>query len=327
MKNLTRFLYEYFYYTRRERDATFVLILFCFIFFLLPAVYSHFIPPKPKYDFSEFQAAIAAATEKDTRAKDETENKPKLRGRSPASQPVVLFQFDPNTASKNDLEKLGLSNRTAQTLINFREKGGKFKTKEDLKKVYGLRDEDYDRLENWVEIKSLPNEAFTFKPEKTYHEETLTEPEQVSRIEKRATQFEKPYEPVSIDINTATLEEWQLLSGIGPAYSKRIVKFREKLGGFASVDLVGRTYGLPDSTFQKVKPYLQLSPISRKIKINSCSLEELKKHPLISNYQATILFNYRQQHGGFAELEDLKNIKAGFEDVDWPVLGAYFSFE
>ncbi len=324
MKNLRRHLYEYFYYTRRERDATFVLIFLCCAFFLAPTVYSYFMPPKPTYDFSEYQAAIAEFTEKTESEKEYFDDKPKSRNTAPAV-PVELFEFDPNRASKGDLVRLGLSPRTAQTLINFRSKGGSFYKKEDLKKVYGFRDEDYTRLEDWIVIEK-PKATPTRKksPPKDFEKDAAPT---FAEKDAEAVYRKKPAEPIYIDINQATQEEWQQLYGIGPAYSRRIVKFREKLGGFCSVQQIGKTYGLPDSTFQKILPYLTPSPVFRKIKVNSCGIEELKGHPLISNYQATILFNYRQQHGSFAGMDDLKKIKAGFGEEDWAVLKAYFSFE
>lgn len=119
---------------------------------------------------------------------------------------------------------------------------------------------------------------------------------------------------------------WQSIKGIGPAYAKRIVGYREKLGGFVSVDQVGTTYGLPDSTFQKMKPRLQASPVFRKIAINTASLEELKAHPLISWKQADIIISYRSHHGRFDNLEDLAKIKALPEDM-LANLNPYLNFD
>ena len=61
-----------------------------------------------------------------------------------------------------------------------------------------------------------------------------------------------------INVNAARAEDLKALPGIGDVLSERIVRFRNKLGKFSSVEEVGKTYGLPDSTFQKIKPYLVL---------------------------------------------------------------------
>ena len=264
MRNLTPLFYEYFYYTRIERNASIVLVILCMVFFLLPNFYPYILPPKPPMDFSEFRAAVVAATaEKSIAKNDQVTEQPKFRNDARRVVPVELFKFDPNTVSKDELVRLGLSPRTAQTLINFRSKGGRFFKREDLKKIYGLRQEDYNRLEKWV---SIQRKQADFSKEKWDEKEVVMKAPEATIEEKREKPFypKKEYEPVTIDINTATAEEWQQLRGIGPGYSKRIVNFRNKLGGFTSIGQVGETYGLPDSVFQKIVPFLTSSPISKK---------------------------------------------------------------
>lgn len=324
MRNLTHQLYEYFYFTRTERNASIVLSLLCLFFFLLPNFYSYVFPPPPPTDFSEFRSAISTAVVNQSTAENVGVREPtKLRGESPVAVPIELFEFDPNTATKAELVKLGLSSRTANTLINFRMKGGVFFKKEDMKKVYGLRQEDYERLESWITIERKARSSFEKGTAVNERNHETPSPEKMVG----SSSVKKEYVPVHIDINQATAEEWRQLSGIGPSFSNRIVKFRDKLGGFASIGQVGETYGLPDSVFQKIRPFLIPSPIYKKILVNRCSLDELKSHPYISSYQATILFNYRKQHGDLTNIEDLKKISAGFKEEDWERLEAYLSFE
>ncbi|HFA49809.1 MAG TPA: hypothetical protein ENJ95_12440, partial [Bacteroidetes bacterium] len=246
--------------------------------------------------------------------------------------------FDPNTATKEELIRLGILPRTANTLLNYRSKGGRFFKKEDLKKVYGFRKEDYNRLEEWIVVNNEKTQrewdnkkSKSEKPKPSFagnnSKKTPTGGADKKSFYPKKEYPKKEYTPPMIDINKTTAEDWQKLRGIGPAYSKRIVNFRDKLGGFVSVEQVGTTYNLPDSTFQKIKPYLTLSPVFRKIKVNQLDLKGLKSHPYISSYQATILFNYRKQHGDFTDMESLKKIKAGFKEEDWKRLEGYLSFE
>ncbi len=115
--------------------------------------------------------------------------------------------------------------------------------------------------------------------------------------------------PLKVDINKATAETFQRLYGIGPAYSARIVKFREALGGFSDIKQVSEVYGLPDSTFQAVRPNLEISPaILHKLNINTASKDELSFHPYLHWKQAKIIIAYREMHGPFGSLEDLKKI-------------------
>ena len=99
------------------------------------------------------------------------------------------------------------------------------------------------------------------------------------------------------------------MPGIGAKLAGRIVNFRTKLGGFYSVEQVGTTYGIPDSTFQKIKPLLRRSetPII-KININAATKEELSKHPYINWKLANAVVAYREQHGPYQAVADLKKI-------------------
>ncbi len=112
-----------------------------------------------------------------------------------------------------------------------------------------------------------------------------------------------------INLNEADTSELIVLPGIGSKLSARIVAFREKLGGFYAVEQVGETYGVPDSTFQKIKGRLQVDGNSiRKINVNSATKDDLKAHPYIRWNLANAIVEYRNQHGAFSSLEELKNI-------------------
>ena len=315
-------LQEYFYYTRSERNASIILGSLCFVFFLLPDVVALFSKPASQVDFTAFQEAIATVSRPAVAVNQAPANFRNAQQEAPSA--IQLFPFDPNTASREDLILLGMSPRLAQTIVNYRAKGGKFYKKEDLKKIYILREEDYARLEAWVQIQPPANEA---KNSKFAEQKAKTTPvdEKPDLVPVYFPTREK--KQIVLDINQATAEEWQQLKGIGPGFSRRIVNFREKLGGFSSLDQVGETKGLPDSTFQKILPSLQISPVFRKIRVNTATLEELKSHPYLSNFQATILLNYRLQHGAFSGMESLRKINAGFKDEDWKRMEPYLSFE
>ena len=216
---------------------------------------------------------------------------------------AILFPFDPNTATKEDFSKLGLAPKIAHTILNYRSKGGHFYKKEDLKKIYGLTEKEYSRLESSIKIE-----------------------QKVREVDKPAIQKIKVSKPTEIDINKATAEEWQALRGIGPSYSKRIVKFRDELGGFAKIEQIPETFGLPDSVFQMIKPYLKISPVFRKLNVNTATLEELKAHPYISYNQARGIVNYRSQHGQFTDFEGFEKIGGALKEGDLKRLRPYFIF-
>ena len=112
-----------------------------------------------------------------------------------------------------------------------------------------------------------------------------------------------------VDINIGDSAAYDGLPGIGAGFSKRIIKFRDKLGGFYKVEQVAETFGLPDSVFQKIKPYLKINSENiHKININTATEEELKVHPYIRWQLAKVITEYKKQHGNYKALEDLKKI-------------------
>ncbi|MCC7504932.1 MAG: helix-hairpin-helix domain-containing protein [Saprospiraceae bacterium] len=212
-----------------------------------------------------------------------------------------VFPFDPNTATADELRRLGLSDRLAANVLKYREKGGRFRDKEGFRKLYGLSEADYARLEPYLQLPIAADGA---------------SPRPVSY----ASGFNPgngKKEPQPVDINQATEADWQQLPGIGAWRAKQILAFREQLGGFVSVAQVAETRNLPDSVFQQIKPWLkQESPVFRQLPINRATAEELDAHPMISRKQADLIVRYREQHGPFGRIDDLKNI-AVFRDGIW----------
>ncbi|MCH2081625.1 MAG: helix-hairpin-helix domain-containing protein [Saprospiraceae bacterium] len=294
---------DFFYFTKKERRGIAILLGLSSILLLLPYLLA-FTKVEPTIDFTEVNKAIALMKVRQDSIRDSLSQ---IRDTSKVtwedksfktypkqqevalSTPRKLFAFNPNTASKAELQQLGIPARVSHTIDNYRKKGGKFFRKEDLKKIYGLQETLYQKLIPFIQ---LPDN-------KT---------------------------PLHIDINKATAEEWQQLRGIGPSLSGRIVKFRDKLGGFISIEQVAQTYGLPDSTFQKIKSKLKASPIQKTIQINSWSKEELQQHPYINWKQAQILINYRKHHGKFDGQEAILQSKA-FKKEELNKLLAYLNFD
>jgi len=209
--------------------------------------------------------------------------------REPLFTQGELFEFDPNTLSVGDWQRLGLNEKTAKTIINYRSKGGKFYKPEDLMRIWGMPEGFYERVKDYITITSIEM--------RTYPSNNLIP-------------YSKPEtKSVLIDINEADTSALIALPGIGSKLAARIINFRDKLGGFYSVDQVGETYGVPDSTFQRIKTRLQVNLNAlRKLNINTATKDELKVHPYIKWNLANAIVEYRNQHGTFKNLEDLKNI-------------------
>jgi competence ComEA-like helix-hairpin-helix protein len=221
-----------------------------------------------------------------------------------AKRSTENFPFDPNVASENDFLRLGLDARTAKSILNYREKGGVFRKKADFAKIYTLDEADFTRLEPMLQL-----------PEKAVFAQTSPAPSTYSTDSKPPSNpaFGKPKLAVNskIDINKSTAEEWKQVPGIGQVFSQKITAYREKLGGFYEIGQVAETKGLPDSTFQKILPFLKFeTPIYRKININSATVEQFVQHPYFDKKLAETIVAYRENHGAFKKIDDLRTIRA-----------------
>jgi DNA uptake protein ComE-like DNA-binding protein len=292
------FLNDYFNFTKKERKGTIYAIALILVLILFSFFSPYFIKKKD-IDHTQFEKEIAQL-QADTSAKRlYASNADDEYFNDHASYQFIkvkkaeAFYFDPNTATVSDWLRLGIKQRTAETIQKYISKGGRFHQPEDLKKIWGLSKVDVDRLLPYVSIKITKLEYP--QPEKKIY------PEKKYSFTPRAIQ--------KVDINLADTAAFIALPGIGSKLSKRIIAFREKLGGFYSIDQVGETYLLPDSTFQKVKPLLVTgnTPV-KKININTASVNEMKSHPYIRYNLANAIFQYRQQHSNFNSTEDVKKI-------------------
>lgn len=226
---------------------------------------------------------------------------------SPDKTPAEDFAFDPNTVTEAELRRLGLSERQAESFLKYRgDSPRRFRQVEDLGKLYVLQNDPalLERLQSLASIQPAlladASSALDAATPSTYS--GLAKPQGY-----QAT-IELPLQ--SIDINSATAADLEQIRGIGTYWSGKILKFREALGGFTSVAQVGTTFGLPDSTFQAMKPYLALETgLYRQLPINLLTEEELARHPYINGKLARIILRFKEQHGPFTKKEDLGRIK------------------
>jgi competence protein ComEA len=232
-------LKDWFTFSKRERRA--VITLLCLLGFIM--VLPYFVPAKKTniHIDKELQAELDQYKTEHPQNNDQSSFVSISDTTIKDTAITTVFYFDPNTLDEDGFAKLGLNQKTIHTLINYRNKGGYFKTPEDIRKIYGLAKADADRLIPYARI-AASNKKQT----------TPTKSEKPAAVQTETHQFKK------ININTATAEDWKAFPGIGDVIANRIIKYRTSLGGFKSVEQVGKTYGLSDSAFQQIKPYLLL---------------------------------------------------------------------
>jgi competence protein ComEA len=203
---------------------------------------------------------------------------------------VSLFKFNPNTLNKEGWETLGLSAKQAQSIVSYTAKGGRFYKPEDLQKMYTISPEMYKKILPYVNIPDQPlkiskNDALSEKKE--YAKKT----------------------PVIVDINTADSTQLDEIKGIGGTFALRILKYRERLGGFYKKEQLLEVYGLDSNKYAEIKDQIKIGNTPLKtININTAGFNDLKRSPYLSFKQINAIIQYRRQHGNYTGVSDLKKV-------------------
>lgn len=231
---------------------------------------------------------------------------------------VQRFAFNPNTASHEQLVALGFPKGSATSLMRYREKGGKLRYKEDVLKIYYFPKELYGELEAYIQLPSRADEE-AFSPQQalaeTYREKQSTTPDAAPTAsdfkkefdDKKPTKLSNPATQ-AFDINMADTTQLKQLKGVGSGYAARIIKYRDVLGGFYDINQVKKTYNLPPEIADEVIRFCFVKKPVRKININEIALENFK-HPALKYNQKKVIIAYREQHGRFSSIDDLRKIK------------------
>ncbi|MEY3737471.1 MAG: hypothetical protein RL544_249 [Bacteroidota bacterium] len=268
---------HYFYFSRAERRAAFVLIGMIALVVVLPKFLWQ-QKPELLMPLAMEQFGIDTMYMPDAFAD--------LEGAT-AKDPFV---FDPNTASIETLVSVGFSTKLANTLAHYRARGGYITSGKDLSKIWGMPPLLADRLAPFVRVNGTDRKNGQTKPWGTTY---------------------KPSNAVAvIDINTASVGEFEALRGIGPVLASRIVGFREKQGGFTRLQDLLQVYGVKDSLLQALSPYLHLQESSvPKSNFNQASVLQLVQKAGLQPVVAQALVRWRQQNGAFVKFDELENFE------------------
>ncbi len=284
---MKRILKEYFTFSKKERVAVIMLLLLISACIVAPMFYKA-KPEKPR--LNKILIDFIAQNSTGAKLSDRAEQDVSLPSTEIAASTALhsLFSFDPNTLAPEGWKKLGLPERTIRTIVNYRNKGGRFRTPEDLRKIWGISKEQAEQLIPYARIPETDAPIVGFKKKEDKQEVK---------------------HPVIIDINTATAEEWQSLPGIHSFLAERIIKYRERIGGFAGLADVKKTYGINDSIYSLINPYLKTDPSTTpKTDLNTAGFYELRTKANIPETVARSILVYRRQYGPFVSVSDLKKI-------------------
>lgn len=280
MKN---FFSTWFSFSRKELNGLFVLMLICFIAILSGLAFPHLFSSPPS-DFSSFRKEIEEFEANQNNKEQPQYSDGKLKHGKENNRNIKLASFDPNTILYEEWLQLGLSEKQANVVTHYLEKGGRFRKKEDLRKIYSISKAQYELLEPYIVIGIQENPQ--------------------SRLTRSESHI-----PVNrvVELNEADSSQLVLIKGIGPVFARRIIKYRDRIGGFCRKEQLKEVYGIDSLVYLSIERNISVDISKIKLtNINIASFNDLKRYPYLSNKQINALLNYRKQHGLFSSVDDVK---------------------
>ena len=305
---------RYFGFSRRETSGFVGLLLLIVLWLMLPELLR---PALPAYDptsdarrLNHWAAELAA--QRQPRSYPADGRYPRRFSAAPAVARVPLAPFGPNQLTETDWQARGVPRFVAGRMVRYREASGGFRAKEQIRRIYGLPDSVYARLAPYMQ---LPDQL----PPRTARPATADarfgsgaprwggQPGSAPRFPRKPTRL------AAFDLNTADTTQLMQIRGIGRGYARRVVEYRQRLGGFRQEEQLQEIYALRDAPdlVDSLRKYTFVAAgfAPALLDINNAPFEVLQAHPYVGKRLARVLVAYRQQHGPFRQPDDLRQIR------------------
>ncbi len=268
------FLKEYFEFSSSARRGIWTLIILIILVFCFPFGYDFFTNEEEKNiktnDLLSFDSALVSINNSDTN-----------------NYRIPTEPFDPNNIKKTEWIKFGINVKVAEILDKYIQKGGRFYSPSDIKKIFGIDTCLVNRLAN-----------FMIFPER--YSLNYKKPRLKQIVQKTSGSFQV------LEINTTDSAALEKLSGIGPKMASRIIKYRNLLGGFHHPYQLLEVYGLSPENYYKFSKYIKTdSTFIKKLDINKATEADFRKHPYIGKYKASVIIKYRGFKNHIISLNEL----------------------
>lgn len=260
-----------------------------------------------------------------------------------ASQPES-FPFDPNEADSTQLLRLGLAPFQVRSIYRYRGKGGRFSTKDDFRRVYRLTNEQWEHLSPLIRIArkyqlvDLPPEpsrtVSASQPRgdrntasgKPVISSSATSDLEFTSVSSHKLHSKYPVKLVGdevLDVNLADSAQLCRVPGIGPYFSRKIVQYRKRLGGYVST---AQLLEIEDFPADAVAWLVVADSFSvQKLSLNHLTTRKLMKHPYMGYYRASDIENHKRIYGRVQNLDALRQMPH-FTDEDIKRLEPYLEF-
>lgn len=295
---------DFFYYTKSERRVILLLLAIALLLLGIWAIMEYLRPVEVPVTLSESEEIDSFLANLEEQEKIRKSHTPKNE------ISAVLQPFDPNTADSVLLRQLGLPVYIVRNILKYRAKGGVFRSPESFSRIYGLKEEVYQKLKPYITIAPLVSVS---------HVRTDT----FRQLKDTIPYIPKYEEGTIVDLNKADTSILKRIPGIGSTLARMIVVYRQRLGGFYDVSQLQE---VPHVGVELNKWFVVTPAGLHKIQVNSASLDKLRSHPYMDFYKAKAIMEYRRKRGKIKGLSQLSMFEE-FTEKDLKRLSSYLTFE
>ena len=308
-----KFFKDYFTFTRSERNGIIILLSLLLLLIAIRAAISFLLPAgvtvtgQFEEELAHFESNLVFAEQSEV---------------ADSFPPVITpFVFDPNEAGEADLLSLGLDRFVVDNLLKYREKGGRFYSPRDMKKIYGMEKETFDILEPFIRIGSFSEDAAIDKAERfdsagSNGQEGFVKGAAGTGKNRRNGEHSFRGSGPAILLNQADTADLAGLPGIGPVLSGRIIRYRELLGGYYKKEQLLEVYRLTPERFEKIAGLVSVDTGGiRTIDVNQLNPDSLPYHPYLTDYQLRAIIKYRDLNGRFERIGEIRDSRLLPEEV------------
>jgi len=295
---------DFFYYTKSERRVILLLLAIALLLLGIWAIMEYLRPVEVPVTLSESEEIDSFLANLEEQEKIRKSHTPKNE------ISAVLQPFDPNTADSVLLRQLGLPVYIVRNILKYRTKGGVFRSPESFSRIYGLKEEVYQKLKPYITIAPLVSVS---------HVRTDT----FRQLKDTIPYIPKYEEGTIVDLNKADTSILKRIPGIGSTLARMIVVYRQRLGGFYDVSQLQE---VPHVGVELNKWFVVTPAGLHKIQVNSASLDKLRSHPYMDFYKAKAIMEYRRKRGKIKGLSQLSMFEE-FTEKDLKRLSPYLTFE
>ena len=295
---------DFFYYTKSERRVILLLLAIALLLLGIWAIMEYLRQV-------ELPVTLSESEEIDSFLANLEEQEKIRKSHTPKNEiSAVLQPFDPNTADSVLLRQLGLPVYIVRNILKYRAKGGVFRSPESFSRIYGLKEEVYQKLKPYITIAPLVSVS---------HVRTDT----FRQLKDTIPYIPKYEEGTIVDLNKADTSILKRIPGIGSTLARMIVVYRQRLGGFYDVSQLQE---VPHVGVELNKWFVVTPAGLHKIQVNSASLDKLRSHPYMDFYKAKAIMEYRRKRGKIKGLSQLSMFEE-FTEKDLKRLSPYLTFE